>query len=88
MHLEVVRIKRLRHCLRRDHEEALRDGLGVAPGEGWVGVGLGLGLGLGARVRVGTWAGAGARATVWVLAWHEMAPKDMPGKMKKLFTCE
>ena len=43
---------------------------------------------MGAGVGVGAWAGAGARARVWVLAWHEMAPKDMPGKMKKLFTCE
>ena len=52
------------------------------------GVGVGVGVGAGVGVGVGAWAGEGARARIWVLAWHEMAPKDMPGKMKKLFTCE
>ena len=42
-----------------------------------------------ARVGVGAMVGVGARVWVGVrvLARHEIAPKDMPGKMKKLFTC-
>ena len=43
-------------------------------------------VGVGVGVRVGARAATMKKFSGMVLAWHEMAPKDMPGKMKKLFT--